>query len=242
MGPGNGSVPEVVVRGVNAQLKIDIWSDIACPWCYIGKRRLEEALRRLDAAGSGISAEIEYHSFELAPDTPVDFEGSVADFLADRKGMPKAQAAQMIEQVGVIAAGEGLEFHQDTAHHTKTLKAHELLHHAKAHGLQLEMKERLLAAYFVRSEHVGHIDELVRLAAEVGLDADEAREVLDDGRYAADVAADIAQARAYGIQGVPFFVVEGRYGVSGAQEASVFVEVLEKAAADQLAGAVVDAG
>ncbi|MEP7766119.1 DsbA family oxidoreductase [Sanguibacter sp. 25GB23B1] len=227
---------------MTAQLKIDIWSDIACPWCYIGKRRLEEALRRLDAAGSGITAEIEYHSFELAPDTPVDFEGSVVDFLADSKGMPKAQVAQMVAQVSEIAAGEGLDFHQDTAQHTKTLKAHELLHHAKSHGLQSEMKERLLAAYFVESEHVGHVDDLVRFAAEIGLDADEVRTALDEGRYASAVAADIAQARAYGIQGVPFFVVDEKYGVSGAQDAAVLVDVLQKAAADQLAGAGVDAG
>ena len=227
---------------MNAQLKIDIWSDIACPWCYIGKRRLEEALRRLDAAGSGISAEIEYHSFELSPDTPVDFEGSIIDFFADAKGMPKSQAEQMLAQVTEIAAAEGLDFHYDTLQHTKTLKAHELLHHAKAQGRELEMKERLLAAYFVEGGHVGRTDELVRFAAEIGLDADETRTALDDGRYAADVAADIAQARAYGIQGVPFFVIEEKYGVSGAQDAAVFVEVLEKAAADQLAGAVVDAG
>ncbi|WP_098456534.1 DsbA family oxidoreductase [Sanguibacter antarcticus] len=227
---------------MNATLKIDIWSDIACPWCYIGKRRLEEALRRLDAADSGIGVEIEYHSFELSPDTPVDFEGPILDYFADAKGISKDQAQQMLAQVTEVAAGEGLDFRYDILQHTKTLKAHELLHHAKAHGRQIDMKERLLKAYFVEGGYVGRVDDLVRYATEIGLDADEARAALEDGRYGADVAADIAQARGYGIQGVPFFVIDTKYGVSGAQDPAVFVEVLEKAAADQQARAGVDVG
>jgi len=213
-------------------LKVDVWSDIACPWCYIGKRRLEEATATFRER-TGTDVEVEYHSFELSPDTPVDFDGSTVDFLAHHKGMPRDQVAAMLEQVTGIARSVGLDYDFDALHHTKTLKGHELLHHAKAHGLQGEMKERLLRAYFTEGRHVGDLGTLVELAAEVGLDADATREALESGRYAEDVAVDIAQARAYGIQGVPFFVVDSRYGVSGAQEPAVLLDVLERATTER---------
>lgn len=207
---------------------IDVWSDVACPWCYIGKRRLETALKDFDG-----TAEIIYHSFELSPDTPVDYDGSTVDFLASRKGMPREQVTGMLEQMTQLAAAEGLDYDFDAVRHTKTLKAHELLHHAKANGRQAEMKERLLKAYFEQGRHVGRIDELVALAGEVGLDAEETRAALTSGRHAADVAADIAQASAYGITGVPFYVIDGRYGVSGAQSPEVFARALAQAAAER---------
>ncbi|MBD8079917.1 DsbA family oxidoreductase [Cellulosimicrobium arenosum] len=213
-------------------VKVDIWSDVACPWCYVGKRRLETALGRLAETGTGPRVEIEYHSFELSPDTPVDFEGSAVDFLAGHKGMPHDQVEQMLGQMTTLAAAEGLAFDFDAVHQTKTLTAHELLHHAKAHGKQLEMKERLLKAYFEDGRHVGRADELADLAAEVGLDRDEVAAALADHRYADAVQADIDQARAYGINGVPFFVVDGRYGISGAQDPAVFVQAIEQAAAE----------
>nr|WP_245859199.1 DsbA family oxidoreductase [Luteimicrobium subarcticum] len=219
-------------------MKIDVWSDIACPWCYVGKRRLETALSQPGAP----DVEIEYHSFELSPDTPVDFEGTAADFLSAHKGMPLPQVEQMLEQMTQLAAAEGLDYHFDDVHQTKTLAAHELLHLAKAHGLQAEMKERLLRAYFVEGQHVGRVDTLVELAAEVGLDADEVRTALADHTYADAVQADIAQARAFGINGVPFYVVEGRYGVSGAQSPETFTHVLETVVAERSgAGTTADA-
>lgn len=205
-------------------VKIDVWSDIACPWCFIGKRRLERALADWDGP-----VEIEYHSFELAPDTPVDFEGSEIDFLARHKGMPAEQVEQMLAQVTQVAAEEGLAYDFSALRHTKTLLAHQALHFAKQHGRQAELKERLLAAYFEQGRHVGRIDELVALGAEVGLDADELRGALEDGRYAAAVQTDIDQARAYGIGGVPFFVFDGRLGVSGAQDPATFRQVLDRA-------------
>ncbi|MFC8921946.1 DsbA family protein [Cellulosimicrobium sp. NPDC057127] len=213
-----------------AVVRVDIWSDVACPWCYVGKRRLETALDRLAERGFPARVEIEYHSFELAPDTPVDFEGTEVDFLAGHKGMPPAQVEQMLAQMTQLAAAEGLAYDFDALRHTKTLTAHELLHHAKAHGRQVEMKERLLKAYFEEGRHVGRVDVLADLAAEVGLDRGEVVAALEDHRYADDVQEDIEQARAYGINGVPFFVVDGRYGVSGAQDPAVFVQVLEEAA------------
>lgn len=212
-------------------IKIDIWSDVACPWCYIGKRHLEEGLASLGDDAPPV--EIEYHSFELAPDVPVDFEGSVVDFLAERKGMPRPQVEQMMAGVTEVAARAGLDYDFDAVHQTKTLKAHELLHFAKDHAAQADVKERLLAAYFVQGRHVGRIDTLVDIAAEAGLDPIAAREALDSGRYAGDVAADIAQARAYGIQGVPFFVLDGRYGISGAQPAAAFAQAITQVAAER---------
>ncbi|MBD7952446.1 MULTISPECIES: DsbA family oxidoreductase [Oerskovia] len=217
---------------MSEKVKVDIWSDVACPWCYVGKRRFETALAGFAGRADAPEVEIEYHSFELAPDTPVDFEGTEVDFLATHKGMPKGQVEQMLGQMTTVAAAEGLAYDFDALQHTKTLKAHELLHLAKSRGKQVEMKERLLKAYFEQGRHVGRIDELVALATEVGLDADEVRAALENGDFADDVEQDIAQARAYGISGVPFFVFNGKYGVSGAQDPAVFTQVLDQVVAD----------
>ncbi|WP_286329652.1 DsbA family oxidoreductase [Agromyces marinus] len=212
-------------------MKIDIWSDIACPWCYIGKRHLEAGIASLGADAPDV--EIEYHSYELSPDTPLDFEGSTVEYLSAKKGMPVEQVEQMMQHVTDVAAKAGLEYHFEHVAHTKTLKGHELLHLAKAHGKQLEMKERLMKAYFTDGGRVNRIDELVGWAEELGIDAAEARDALESGRYADDVQADIAQARAYGIQGVPFFVIDGKYGVSGAQPAEVFAQALTQVAGER---------
>ncbi|HEY5978458.1 MAG TPA: DsbA family oxidoreductase [Microlunatus sp.] len=208
-------------------IKVDIWSDIQCPWCYIGKRKFEAAVAEAD-----IQVEIEYHSFELAPDTPVDFAGSPLDYLSERKGIGRAQAQAMIDRVVGIAESVGLDYHYGSIQQTNTVLAHELLHLAKAHGLQAELKERLLAAYFVEGRHVGRVDDLADLAAEVGLDRAEAVAALTDHRYLAAVKADVAQAAAYGINGVPFFVFDQKYGVSGAQETATFRQALEQVRAD----------
>ena len=217
---------------MSEKVKVDIWSDVACPWCYVGKRRFETALAGFSGRDDAPEVEIEYHSFELAPDTPVDFEGTEVDFLAKHKGMPAGQVEQMLGQMTTVAAAEGLAYDFDALQHTKTLKAHELLHLAKSRGKQVEMKERLLKAYFEQGRHVGRIEELAALAAEVGLDADEVRTVLANGDFEDDVEQDIAQARAYGISGVPFFVFNGKYGVSGAQDPAVFTQVLDQVVAD----------
>ena len=215
-------------------LRVDIWSDIACPWCSIGKRKFEEGAWRYAATDGARTVEVEYHSFELAPDTPVDFEGTEVDFLAGHKGLPVEQVQQMLAQVTAIAASVGLDFDVDAVRHTRTLKAHQVLHLAKARGRQIELVERLLAAYFQEGRHVGHDDDLADLAAEVGLDRAEVLAALAAGTYADDVQADIAQARAYGISGVPFFVIDSRYGVSGAQDPAVFAQALSQASADRV--------
>ena len=209
-------------------IKVDIWSDVQCPWCYIGKRKFEAGAAAFDG-----DVEVEYHSFELAPDTPVDFDGTPVDYLSQRKGMPAEQVALMLANVTGIASSVGLDYDYDHVHQTNTIKAHELLHYAKAQGRQLDMKERLLKAYFVDGRHVGRTEDLADLAAEIGLDRDEVVGVLTDETYLADVKADVAQAVAYGIQGVPFFVIDGTYGVSGAQDATTFTHVLEQARAER---------
>ena len=141
---------------VNRPVKVDIWSDIACPWCFVGKRRFEQAVAAFSAGGGQV--EVEYHSFELAPDTPVDFAGTEVDFLVRHKHMPAEQVTTMLDQMTQMAAGEGLAYDFDALQHTNTVLAHQLLHLAKKHGRQLDMKERLLSAYFQEGRHVGRID------------------------------------------------------------------------------------
>ena len=209
-------------------VKIDIWSDVACPWCYIGTRTFEEGARR-----AGVPVEVEYHSFELSPDTPVDFAGSTTEYLAERKGLQADQVAAMLQHVTGIAATVGLHYDFDRVVHTNTVLAHELLHAAKAQGRQLETVEALFRAYFEQGRHLGRVDELVAIAAEAGLETDAARSALESHEYLGAVHADQAQAVAYGIQGVPFFVIDGRYGVSGAQDPDVFASALSQVAAER---------
>jgi predicted DsbA family dithiol-disulfide isomerase len=206
-------------------IKIDVWSDIACPWCYIGKRNLERGLAATAGDEDAPKVEVVFHSFELSPDTPVDFEGGETDYLATHKGISPDQAQQMLERVTGVAADAGLQYRFDILKHTNTVKAHELLHFAKENGRQQELAERLMSAYFTEGRHVGRIDELAALAGEAGLDENAARAALEEGRYLAAVREDQAQATAYGINGVPFFVIDGKYGVSGAQPAEAFSQI-----------------
>ncbi|GAA1457556.1 DsbA family oxidoreductase [Williamsia maris] len=210
-------------------ISVDVWSDIACPWCYVGKRRFEAGLAAFDGRDD---VTLTYHSFELAPDTPVDFDGSEVDFLAQHKGIPVDKVEQMLTQMTGLAADEGLDFDYEALAHTNTRKAHEVLHFAKQRGLQLELAERLFAAYFTQGRHLGRDEELADLAAEVGLDRDEVLAALAGGEFVDAVDTDIDQARAYGISGVPFYVIDGRYGVSGAQQPEVFRSALEQARTD----------
>jgi predicted DsbA family dithiol-disulfide isomerase len=216
-------------------LKVEVWSDVACPWCYIGKRRFAEGVRRYQEAGGAMEVEVEYRSFELSPDLPDGFSGSVIDYLHGLRGIPQAQVHQMIEQVTHLANAEGIEADFHAVQQTRTLKAHELLHLAKARGLQEPMKERLLSAYFVEGRSVGDVEELADLAVEIGLARDDVLAALAAGDYSADVRADMDQARAFGITGVPFYVIDGRYGISGAQSPETFAQALAQAAGDRVA-------
>ncbi|WP_433083783.1 DsbA family oxidoreductase [Dactylosporangium sp. CA-052675] len=202
-------------------IQIEVWSDIVCPWCYIGKRRLERALAKHPGEVS-----VEWRSFQLDPSTPTGDPRTVGESLAARKGLSPSQVKGMFAHVTAIAAEEGLAYDFDRARTANTLDAHRLLHFAKASGRQGELKERLLRAYFTEGADVGDHTVLASLAAEIGLDEVAAKQALTDGSYAEDVEADIAQAREYGISGVPFFVFNQRLGVSGAQPLEVFEQAL----------------
>ncbi len=217
-----------VVADVDSPVKVDIWSDIACPWCFIGKRRFERAVAAFVEDGGEVK--VEYHSFELAPDTPVDFAGTEVDFLVRHKHLPAEQVSAMLAQMTELAAAEGLAYDFDALQHTNTVLAHQLLHLARAHGKQLDMKERLLAAYFTEGRHIGRIEDLADLATDIGLDRDDVVQALTDRVHAADVEADRDQTVEYGIGGVPFYVLDGRFAVSGAQEPAVFEQALRRAA------------
>ncbi|TDU91795.1 putative DsbA family dithiol-disulfide isomerase [Kribbella voronezhensis] len=217
-------------------MRIDVWSDVVCPWCYIGKRRLEEAL-----AKSGEQAEVVWHSFQLDPSATNDDERDLATRLGEKFGGGREFGLQANERVTTIAAEVGLEFHLDVAKAANTVDAHRVLHLARelaeagevAADTQGRLKERFLRGYFTEGLPMGDHATLTRLAVEVGLPEVQVSEVLAGSQYADDVAADQAQALAYGANGVPFFVIDQKYGVSGAQPVEVFAEALRRAAADR---------
>lgn len=210
-------------------MKVEIWSDVVCPWCYVGKRRLETALAAFEHRAN---VEVSWRSFELDPDAPAVREGDPVQGLADKYGMSRAQALAANARLTDMAAAEGLEFHLDTARRGNTFDAHRLIHLAGEKGIQDGVKERFMRAYFSENEAIGDGETLTRLAVEAGLDETDVKTVLTSGQYATDVIADEQQAAAYGISGVPFFVVDGRYGVSGAQSPDVLLQTLRTAYAE----------
>jgi predicted DsbA family dithiol-disulfide isomerase len=210
-------------------MRIEVWSDVVCPWCYIGKRRLEQAVADLPYAEE---LEVVFRSFELDPAAPKDATEPVVATLARKYRTSESEALAMMERVTAAASGEGLEYHLDRTLRGNTVDAHRLLHLALAeHGpaVQADLKEALLAAYFTRTENVADHAALREVAVGVGLDAGRVEEVLGSEEYLDEVRADVEQARAFGAGGVPFVVVDRRYGVSGAQPAEVFRDVIEKA-------------
>ncbi len=218
-------------------MQIEIWSDVVCPFCYIGKRRFERALAAFPHRDD---VQVVWRSFELDPGAPEFVPGrrpvTTVERLADRYGVSSAEALRMTQQVSQLAAGEGLAFDLEHAVAGNTRTAHRLLHAALDDGgpaLQGAVSERFLRGYFTERVDVSDPDALVRLAAEAGLDEPKARQVVQGDAYADQVDADIAQARAYGANGVPFFVLDGRYGISGAQPLEVFTRTLGRAWADR---------
>ena len=213
---------------MSEKIRVDIWSDIACPWCYIGKRRFADAAEEFSAAHPEVEIEVESHSFELAPDTPLDFSGSEVDFLVRHKGMPAAQVEQMLGQMTELGKGDAIDFDFSRVKHANTQRAHRILHLAKDRGLQSEVQDRLFRAYFSEGEDMSDPETLARLGADAGLDPDEVRAALDSEDYAQAVQRDIQRARSLGVNGVPFFLLDQKYGVSGAQSAEAFAGVLQQ--------------
>ena len=208
---------------------IEIWSDVVCPWCYIGKRRIENAL-----AGFAHADEVEVHwrSYQLDPGAPVVPTETSTTMLTRKYGQSPAGAQQMQDRVEAVAAEEGLVYRLSETLHLNTVDAHRVIHLAHEQGgndLQGTVKEALLKAYFTEARNVADHDVLREVAVTAGLDATRVDEVLASREFEQDVYADIEQAQAYGATGVPFFVIDQKYGVSGAQPTEVFTQVLEKA-------------
>ena len=208
-------------------MKIDIWSDIACPWCYIGLTRFDRALAAFEHRDG---VEVTLHSFQLDPTLPDAYDGTETQYLAQRKGLPEASVKEMFGHVSAAAASEGLTMDFDTLQVANSRKAHRLLHAAQQADptgrLAHDLKLGLFRAHFTDGESVSDADVLVRLATEAGLDAGAARTALDDEGFEARVAADVDAARKLGISGVPFFVLHEKYGISGAQPLAVFTQAL----------------
>ncbi len=212
----------------NPALRVDVWSDIACPWCYVGKRHLEQALARFRHAGD---VRIVWRAFELDPKAPRVSDSKVPHLerIARKYGISIAQAQENRDRLVEIGARDGLELDFDKLRSGNTFDAHRLLHLAHERGVQDALKERLMHAYFTEGRTVGDRGELLELAVEVGLGADEVTTVLETDKYAAEVRGDEALAEQLGISGVPFFVMAGKLGVSGAQPATVLLQALEQA-------------
>jgi predicted DsbA family dithiol-disulfide isomerase len=206
-------------------MNVEIWSDIACPWCYVGKRRFEAALADFDHRDE---VTVTWRSFELDQQAPAERTGERAAHLAAKYGVAVEEARAMEQQMTDVAAAEGLEFRFDIARSGNTFDAHRVLHLAHERGAQDAAKERFMRAYLGEGELISDHGVLERLAAEAGLDAAEVRAVLASGRYADEVRADEATARSLGINAVPFFVVDRQFGASGAQPPEVLLGLLHR--------------
>lgn len=213
-------------------LQVDIWSDVVCPWCYIGKRRFEAALARFEHRDE---VTVTWRSFELDPSAPPsqDVAGTHIERIAAKYGRSVADAERMVEGVRAAAASEGLDFRYDRIRSGNSFDAHRLLHLARAHGRQDELKERLDHGTFTDGLPTSDHAALRAVAVEAGLPAEEVDAVLGSDRYADAVRADEAQAESYLISAVPFFVLGRKYGVAGAQSPDVLLAALERAWADQ---------
>ncbi|WP_245641029.1 DsbA family oxidoreductase [Streptomyces megasporus] len=207
-------------------VRIEIWSDVVCPWCYIGKRRLERALEDFEHADE---VEVTWHSFQLDPSFPKGVRQPVPEMLAKKIGGSPEQVRAMNAQITEVAAREGLLYDLERSVMVNTVDAHRLTHLAKEHGLGDRAHERLLRAQLVEAQVLDDPDTLVRLGVEIGLDEDETRRVVTGDAYAREVEADIREARALGVGGVPFFALNRVFAISGAQPAETFLSGLRKA-------------
>ena len=206
-------------------MDVEIWSDIACPWCYIGKRRFEAALAQFEHRDE---VNVVWRSFELDPEAPAQREGDLAEHLAHKYGMSVDQARASQAQLTETAAGEGLEFRLDIQRGGNTFNGHRLIHLAQAHGLQDAMKERLMRAYFSEGQLMSDRATLVRLGTEVGVPADEVEQMLDGEKYTSEVRDDERTAAGLGIRAVPTFVVDRALGASGAHPPEALLGLLRE--------------
>ena len=208
-------------------MKIEVWSDYVCPFCYIGKKQLELALKQ---SGYDSAIEVEYKSYLLDPTTPVDTTGTVYEDLQKKYGMPLAEVKKMTANVAARAKEVGLDYNFDNMKSANTVKAHRLAKWAETKGKSEEFTERVLQAYFLEGQAIGQEDVLRTLVEQVGLSKDEATEIMAGEQFMQEVQQDIYVAQQLGVRGVPFFVIDNKYGISGAQPKEVFEQTIEKAA------------
>ncbi|CAM4124991.1 DsbA family oxidoreductase [Gillisia limnaea] len=206
-------------------MKVDIWSDIRCPFCYIGKRKFEQALEQFENREDVV---VTWHSFQLDANLKTQPEVDLIDYFTKAKGISREQAHQMFSRAKEMAAETGLEFNMDSLIVANSYKSHQLLQFAKSKGLGDEIKEALFEAHFTEGKNIDDRESLIQIAAGIGLDKKETEEVLDSEKFAYQVKQDEMEARNIGVQGVPFFVFNNKYAVSGAQAPESFLEVLEK--------------
>lgn len=204
-----------------APIRVDVWSDVQCIWCYISSARLRTAIARHPGP-----VEVTYHSFQLTPDAPIDID---RDAHIRSHNVDPARMRQIMTQLKQLTAQEGLPYDPDRTQPTNSHQALELLHHAGTQGMRAELTQRLFEAYFAEGRHVGHIDELLTIAEEAGLDRSASADLLTDRRYTGAVDTDIRQAHQLGAQGVPFYVINNAYALSGAQPVEQFLAAFEQA-------------
>jgi protein disulfide-isomerase len=208
------------------KLKVQIWSDIMCPFCYIGKRRIEEALNNFEHKGA---VTIEWKSFELDPNFIPSSDDNIAEHLAEKYRKDIDWAQNMLDNMTQNTKTAGLDFHFEKTVMANSHNAHRLLHLAKKHHRANELEELLFKAYFTDGKDLNNLDTLSQLGIELGLEAEAVAQVLQSDTYSKEVKQDIQEAAAIGVQGVPFFVFDNKYAISGAQPATAFLETLQKA-------------
>lgn len=211
------------------KMKVEVWSDVVCPFCYIGKTHFDEALAQF---AEKEKIEFEWKSFQLNPDLKTNLDQTLYEHLSESKGITVEQAEGMGIHAALMGKAAGIELNFDKSVVANSLNAHRLVHFAKANGKQQEMKARLFKAYFTEGKNIDDTETLIALAKEIGLKRDEARTVLESNKHADDVNDDINESQQLGVRGVPFFVFDRKYAVSGAQPAEAFLETLEKAFAE----------
>jgi len=211
------------------KMKVEVWSDVMCPFCYIGKKKFESALEKFSGKKN---IELTWKSYQLDPSIKNGETPDYKEYLSKRKGMSLSHVTQMLQQVTEMAKGAGLTFHLDKAVIANSFDAHRLSHLALIQGKQNQVEELLFAAHFIEGKDISNHTILIEIAARAGIDSVLVKEMLDGKKFAKEVLADVNEAQQLGIQGVPFFVFNRKYAVSGAQPASSFLQVLEKSYAE----------
>jgi len=213
------------------KMTIEVWSDVMCPFCYIGKRRMEEALEQFPHRDS---ISIVWKSYQLNPNMVTDPDQNINQYLALHKGISVQEAEKMNQYVTEMAGSVGLEYKLDQAIVANSMKAHRFAHYAKSLGKQDEAEELLFKSYFCDGKNTDDIEVLISLAEQIGLEAENMRLMLNSDQFKSEVQEDIKEAEGIGVTGVPFFVFDGKYSLSGAQNSEVFLNALEKSYSEWL--------